>query len=220
VRAAPIAIGAVVAVVLAGCQHDAAHHDAAQQGDPAAPSTSATADVSADAHRFSACGASFDLPSDWAPEPIADGQWQAGARTAAGRGLTLSIRCLPDAVILPGTPFTEIDAVRDELGYGRQTLHRGTAYYQAWRDGLPDRPGVIALLQKDDDGPGRIEVAVWVDPDKRSAGDPPSTFQGLLAMHWSDDDPTQRAQYTALRTQITSTFSAPLPDTHGRTRAP
>ncbi len=218
-RAAPIAIGAVAAIVLAGCQHDTAHHDAAQRGDSAVPATSAAAiAASADTHRVSACGASFELPSDWAPEPIAAGQWRA--RAAAGRGLTLSIRCLPDAVILPGTQFTQIDAVRDELGYGPETLYRGTSYYQSWVDGLPDRPSVIALLQADDDGPGRIEVAVWADPNRRSAGDPPSTSQGLLAMHWSDDDPAQRAQYTALRTQITSTFSAPLPDTHGRTRAP
>ncbi|MDR7193262.1 hypothetical protein [Luteimonas terrae] len=214
-------------MLLAGCQHDAGQGLVLQDdGMPNVDVTAATdADVATPARagnrRFSGCGASFDIPGDWVPEQRAAGHWLLDRRMAAGRGLKAAVRCLPDQVIAPGTQFTEIDAVRDVLGYGPDTLYLGTSEYRGWVDGLPERPGVIALHQAEDHGPGRIEVAVWEDPNKRSPDDPPSKSQGLIEIRWSDDDPQQVAQYTALRTQITSSFSAPLPESgYDRTRSP
>ncbi|MET0288843.1 MAG: hypothetical protein ABW178_04390 [Pseudoxanthomonas sp.] len=225
--AATAGVGAGVPMLLAGCQHDTALGLAFRSNDRALAVAAAVArpdaglaiDRASDAgkRRFSACGASFDIPGNWVPEQHARGQWRVIGRTAA-LGLKVSVRCMPDQVISPRELLTGIDAVRDELGDGPETLHRGTLEYQPWVAELPRRPDVVALLQAEDDGPGRIEGAVWEDPDKRVPDDPPSTSQGLTAIHWSDDDPQQVAQYTALRTHITSSFSAPMPEGHDRTR--
>ncbi|GEM_PF-2720455 len=167
---------------------------------------------------FAACGVRFLIPEAWQPVAHDDAHWELMGDAARAGGMSVVVRCL-DEPVSPATHYTDIDAVREAFGEGGPEFDQAHRYYLSWLDPLPRRPyGLIALRQEQHEGPGRVEVAVWIEGDRRTPSAPRRDHQGMIAVHWSQDDPAQVQQYDAFRASFDPSFTTTSPRI-GRNRA-
>ncbi|MBD9368166.1 hypothetical protein [Xanthomonas sp. XNM01] len=167
---------------------------------------------------FTACGARFRIPDQWQPAALDELHWQLTGAGGLGNGFSVSVRCIEEPAS-PATPFTDLAQVVAELGGEGPEYAAAFRLHTLWLESSPRRPqALIGLRQEQHEGPGRSEVVVWTDGDRRTPTSPRREHQGMLAVHWSADDPDQVRQYQAFRALIDPSFTTTSPRI-GRNRA-